>query len=73
MPWPQDGLRHSFASYYYAMSRDLKATAHQSGNSEAIVLAHYNNPRSREEAELWFALTPAKVGRPGAGEGKSGG
>ena len=73
VPWPQDGLRHSFASYYYAMSRDLKATAHQSGNSEAIVLAHYNNPRSREEAELWFALTPAKVGRPGAGEGKSGG
>lgn len=63
VPWPQDGVRHSFASYYYALTRDLAATAHQSGNSESIILSHYNNPRSKEEADHWFSLTPAKVGR----------
>ncbi len=56
--WPQDALRHSAISYWLAVEPNRAAVALWSGNSEAVQRAHYDNPRSPEEAAAWYAVLP---------------
>jgi integrase len=56
--WPTNGLRHSFASYHYAMFRSSDDTAHQMGNSSNIVHQHYKALVSKAEAEKFWNLRP---------------
>ncbi len=57
--WPQDVLRHSFASYYLA-SYGLASCAMESGNSEEVLLKHYRHPVTRSEAAKFFGIMPGK-------------
>jgi integrase len=59
--WPQDVLRHTFASYHLARGQDAAKTAHQLGHPDAGVLfRHYRAPaRGSEAAEFW-GLSPEK-------------
>ena len=60
--WPQDGLRHSFGSYYLALHKDAPQTAlqmgHENGETKTL-LAHYNNRRTEEEARAYWAIRPS--------------
>ena len=63
--WPANGLRHSFASYHYAMFRSAEGTAHQMGNSADVVHKHYKALVSKAEAEkLWNLRPNAQISRP---------
>jgi len=54
--WPPNCLRHSFGSYHLAMWENAAGTAHQMGNSEAIVRKSYARAVRKKEAEAWWAL-----------------
>jgi len=56
--WPQDILRHTCASYWVAHSQDLGKISMQLGNSPAILLRHYRELVTREEADRFWGLRP---------------
>jgi integrase len=61
-PWPQDAHRHSFISYRRTQVGDA-ITALEAGTSESIIKRHYKRPVSKEAAERFFAILPAKGGK----------
>jgi len=56
--WPQDILRHTAASYWYAHSRDAAQVASDLGHSPTILLKHYRELVSKDDADRFWALTP---------------
>jgi len=56
--WPQNALRHSFASYHYAKHRNENETAALMGNSPQMVFAHYRELVRPAEAEAFFSIMP---------------
>ncbi|MCW1885490.1 hypothetical protein OKA04_12190 [Luteolibacter flavescens] len=56
--WPQDALRHSYASYRNGVLRNLITVAEEMGTSEEMLHGHYHNPRTRQQGEAWFDLMP---------------
>jgi len=56
--WPQDILRHTAASYWLAAVQDAGKVAHELGNSAGILLRHYRELVSREDAERFWAMRP---------------
>lgn len=61
--WKFDALRHSYASYRLAMTKDIGALAEEMGNSASIIRAHYLDVKHEEEAEEWFAIRPKEKGK----------
>ncbi len=58
--WPDNCLRHSFASYHLAMWQDAGKTAYQLGHtSPQMVYKAYARAVKREDAERWWALNVA--------------
>ncbi|MEI8291594.1 MAG: hypothetical protein WCH99_19165 [Verrucomicrobiota bacterium] len=53
--WKQDVTRRSAASYWLAMTNDLKLMVEMLGNSESIFKRHYKKPVPREQAVKYFA------------------
>jgi integrase len=60
--WPKDVLRHSAASYLYAAWRDAGKVAAELGNSASILMRHYRELVSAEDAAAFWALRPAVAG-----------
>ena len=58
--WPQDVLRHSFASYHYARFGDENKTRQLMGHYGSVhtFLRHYKNRVRDEEAEAFWKLGP---------------
>lgn len=56
--WKFDALRHSYASYRLAITKDIGALAEEMGNSAKIIRAHYLDLKHEEEAVEWFAIRP---------------
>lgn len=56
-----DNLRHSFATYQFALSRNSHETAMICGHAEAIAMKHYRGRVTREDAERFFSIVPALV------------
>ena len=55
--WPDNCLRHSFATYHLAMSHDPGKTAYQMGHSSpAMVRKVYAVPARRADGAAWWAL-----------------
>lgn len=55
--WPENALRHSFATYHLARCKDPGKTAHQMGHSSpAMVRRVYAVPARRAHAEEWWSL-----------------
>lgn len=66
--WPKDILRHSFGSYRNALLRNLPQVAEEMGTSEAMLHAHYHNPRAEAEGAAWFNVRKSSDGIGGAWE-----
>lgn len=60
--WPQDALRHSWASNRNALLRDLGKLADEMGNSVPVLKRSYHVPLAEEEGKVWFGLRPAMLG-----------
>ena len=56
--WPQDVLRHSYASYRNAELHNLPKVAEEMGTSVRMLNQDYHNPRAEEEALEWWAMRP---------------
>ena len=57
VPWPQNGLRHSFCSYAVAL-RGSEWTAAQADHSVQMLRRHYWEVVTRSEAERYWAIYP---------------
>jgi hypothetical protein len=57
--WKPNALRHSYASYRFAVTGDAGRVAGELGNSAAVVHRHYRELVKPAAAERWFAITPA--------------
>lgn len=55
-PYPSDGMRHSFASYWLPIHNDRPKLAEIMGNSEAIIKKHYRKAITKREAEKFWRL-----------------
>ncbi len=58
IPWPQDVLRHTAASYLLALRKNAYEVADMLGNSPRMLLRHYKNLVNQEDAEAWKNLMP---------------
>jgi integrase len=57
--WPQNGLRHSFASYHYARHDNAHLTAAQLGHETTKMLfAHYRGLATPEQASDFWNIFP---------------
>jgi len=60
--WPENALRHSFASYHLAHFGDLNALTLEMGHTNSRMLfAHYRELVRPKEAERYWNLQPAPV------------
>jgi integrase len=57
--WPDNGLRHSCASYSLALTSDAVRVAYQLGNSADMIHRHYKALVTKADAERFFALRPS--------------
>lgn len=56
--WPKDILRHTALSHALALHRDAGRVAKDAGNSERILLTHYNGLVTPEENAMFQKLMP---------------
>lgn len=56
--WQQNGLRHSYGTYRFALTGDAGRVARELGNSAAIVHTHYRALATPEAAREWFGIIP---------------
>jgi len=55
--WPQNALRHSFASYHLAHFQDAPKTAFQLGHtSPQMVFSNYAETVKKKDAAAWWSL-----------------
>ena len=58
--WPQNGLRHSYASYHLAKFQDAAALALQMGHkTTSMLFAHYREVVTPQDAEKYWNILPA--------------
>lgn len=60
IPWPNNCLRHSFASYRIASTMNTNQVAEEMGTSYAKLKKHYRKPITPEKAAAWFAIEPKR-------------
>ena len=59
--WPNNALRHSFASYHLAFHQNAAATALQLGHTESRTLfGHYRELVRPEDAKAFWGIAPGK-------------
>lgn len=58
LDWKSNALRHSYASYRFALTGDAGRVAGELGNSASIVHRHYRELVKPAQAERWFAVSP---------------
>ncbi|MBL9169898.1 MAG: tyrosine-type recombinase/integrase [Verrucomicrobiales bacterium] len=56
--WKHNGLRHSYASYRFALVPDAGKIASELGHSPAVLHKHYREMAKQTAAESWFAVIP---------------
>jgi integrase len=62
--WPQNALRHSFASYYLARFNDAAALALELGHTNSnLVFQHYRQLVKPKQAERYWRIVPAVAGK----------
>jgi integrase len=62
--WPQNALRHSFASYHLARFNDAAALALELGHTNSnLVFQHYRQLVKPKHAERYWKIAPASSGR----------
>ena len=61
IPWPNNCLRHSFASYRIAATMNTNQVAEEMGTSYAKLKKNYRKPITPEKAAAWFAISPKRA------------
>ena len=62
--WPQNALRHSFASYHLARFNDAAALSLELGHTNAqLVFQHYRQLVKPKQAERYWKIAPAVAGK----------
>jgi integrase len=56
--WPDNAMRHSFASYRLAQTQNAPQTALESGHDQAVLFAHYRELVKPKDAERYFSIRP---------------
>lgn len=56
--WKSNALRHSYASYRFALTNDAGRVAGELGNSAAVVHRHYRELVKLTDAQRWFGAKP---------------
>lgn len=56
--WKSNALRHSYASYRFALTNNAGRVAGELGNSANVVHRHYRELVKPADAERWFAVLP---------------
>lgn len=59
IPWPPNGLRHSFGSYRLAHVKSAPEVALEMGNSVSMIFGHYRALVTEADAQRWFAIAPS--------------
>lgn len=59
MTWPNNALRHSYASYRMAMLKDAAGLADEMGNSPQMIYRNYRSVVRPKDASNWFKIEPA--------------
>jgi integrase len=63
MDWPDNALRHSFASYHMAHFKNAASTALELGHHDSrITFAHYRELVRPKDAERYWNLVPTAAG-----------
>jgi integrase len=60
-PWPNNCLRHSYASYRLAATQDAQRVALEMGNSPNILIVNYRELADEHDAKAWFAIAPKRA------------
>jgi integrase len=62
--WPQNALRHSFASYHLAHFKNAASTALELGHHDSrVTFAHYRELVKPKEAARYWKLKPVKTSK----------
>ena len=56
--WPDNALRHSYATYRLAQTHDAARVALEMGNSPTMLFRNYRELADESQAQGWFAITP---------------
>lgn len=56
--WKSNALRHSYASYRFALTGDAGRVAGELGNSAAVVHRHYRELVKPSDGQQWFGIVP---------------
>ncbi len=56
--WPEDVLRHSYASYWLAVHANRPRLAEQMGNSVEVIRSHYRRAIPPQAAKAFWELVP---------------
>lgn len=56
--WDRNALRHSFGSYRLAKIQNIEQLRLEMGNSPRQIQTYYNDPKTAEEAALYFSIVP---------------
>jgi hypothetical protein len=59
--WIPDGLRHSYASYWMSLHKDMARLKEEMGNSEQVNRRHYYHPQPAAIAKKWWAVIPDEL------------
>jgi integrase len=60
--WPQNALRHSFASYHLAQFKDAAALALEMGHTDStLVFNHYRELVKPKDAQRYWEIKPANA------------
>lgn len=57
--WSNNGLRHSYGSYFLAHTKDANLTAFNMGNSVKVINAHYRKPVPGSVATAYWKIMPS--------------
>ncbi|MEI8312942.1 MAG: hypothetical protein WCH98_19510, partial [Verrucomicrobiota bacterium] len=64
----QNCLRHSAASYRLAITGDAARTSLELGNSPKMLMEHYRELVTEEDARAWFSIFPIPSDKPSEGD-----
>jgi integrase len=61
--WPNNVLRHSYATYRLAQCKDAPRVALEMGNSPAMLFRNYRELADEKDAADWFGIVPPAAAR----------
>ncbi len=62
--WPNNALRHSYATYRLAITADAARVALEMGNSPQKLIRNYRELADESEAEAWFSIRRSPASLP---------